>query len=234
MKVDARVMCADPSIAAAGSACCRPMDRGNQQGDSGGPGLGVCEYAHEQMKFATAQRRCQSTPSPRPIDGPWVWESWDTTPVDHFIAAVPDGSGPSQCLPKTDQNVRVRCCSDTPIDKMPGDISVQTYRQQTSGTDSDRYDDCIAAFPSMPYMASRIPNFSERQCDDAYPEGERGCGPYGDNIGDGGGHTTTGCLNKRTQDYAADACAMDGARLAASLRLRLAVRLTPGAVTTLT
>ena len=95
----AQTMCADPQAAAAGAACCpsEPMRVGGTllftgaeaSGDDAGPGLGICEVAHERVSFATAQARCQATQSPQLLDGPWRYDSFDVNaaPTQWYIAS---------------------------------------------------------------------------------------------------------------------------------------------------
>jgi hypothetical protein len=132
-----QVMCADPKAAAAAAACCPTGERlingasrfGESTGNAAGPGLGVCEYKHEMVTFATAQARCEATPEPRYVNGPWLYDYVDTIPTEWFMASVPDGSSPSMCMPKTiDSQVKGRCCSDTRVEAMDGDVNGQNYK----------------------------------------------------------------------------------------------------------
>lgn len=229
IKVDysssSQVMCADPTVAVAGAACCPPgptkvgfatlFQNAAETGDYAGPGAGVCEYTHEMVTFATAQQRCQATRTPVYVDGPWLYDSVSPFSTQHFVAVSPDGSRPSECLPKTLANrIKTRCCSDTRIVAQAGDKTGQTYKQQKVGNTAFRHANCSAwaagrGYPDgMPWTTSKVVDFAQRGCDPSYPVGQRGCGPRGDNI-----NNNNGCLGNRDFEYARDACAADGARL---------------------
>ena len=154
----AQTMCADPQAASAGAACCpsEPMRVGGAllftgveaSGDDAGPGLGICEVAHERVSFATAQARCQATQAPQLFDGPWRYDSFNVNaaPTDWYIASSPDGSQPSVCAPKADSSIYGRCCSDTFIERTTDsagnqDIGGQSYRQQRPDNDEFRYEE---------------------------------------------------------------------------------------------